>query len=148
MVLVLALAACGGDGVQPPPLNYRAVYADLAVRLCDQARCGPSHPAFALAAEPSQEARSGIRAALPDAVFIDATDGLIGPDDRVIDGGRILHFGSAKPHSGAGVFLIDAGWESSRAEFGGVIFVYQWDGTAWVNVEPSTVGITVTTAAP
>lgn len=97
---------------------------------------------------PTVDARSGVKAALPDAVFITTTDGLIGPDDRVIDGGRILHFGPLRAGPEDEVVLVDTYWESGRSDGKGETYVYEWDGTAWVNVEPSRVGVTVTTAVP
>ena len=84
----------------------------------------------------------------PDAVFITTTDGLIGPDDQVIEGGRILRLGPIRRPSDESVALIDTFWKSSRFEGTGETFAYRWDGDAWPNVAPETVGMTVTTAVP
>lgn len=73
---------------------------------------------------------------------------MVGPDDQVIEGGRILHIGPLRQQSDDRVVLVDTFWESSRFDGKGETYVYQWDDTAWTNVEPSSVGITVTTAVP
>lgn len=149
-VFLSGLASCGGrsSGSEAPAPDEAAIYSDLVVRLCDQARCGPSHPAFVLLEADTPQARAGVLDRFPDAVFIASTDGLVGPDDQVIEGGRILHLGPIRPQPDESLVLIDTFWESSRFEGKGERFVYRWDGDAWTNVEPSTVGITVTTAVP
>ena len=81
-------------------------------------------------------------------MFIASTDGLIGPDDQVIEGGRILRLGAPRLQASKEIVVIDTFWESSPFEGKGETYVYQWDGEAWLNVEPVTVGITVTTAVP
>ncbi|NNF87235.1 MAG: hypothetical protein HKM97_01780 [Acidimicrobiia bacterium] len=148
MMLVLAAGACGGADSEPAVVDEGAIYGDLVVRLCDQARCGPSHPAFVLLEADGPDARTGVLGALPDVVFISTTDGLIGPDDQVIEGGRILRLGPVRRQSDETVVLIDTYWESSWFDAKGETYAYQWTGTAWVNIDPSTVGITVTTAVP
>ncbi len=147
-VVGLGAAACEDQAIEVMADDEEAIYADVALRLCDQARCGPSHPAFVLLEVDIPPARAGVAAALPGAVFISTTDGLVGPDNQVIDGGRILHFGMVQPKPGEPIVLVDTFWESSRFEGKGETYVYSWDGDAWVNVEPSTVGVTVTTGVP
>jgi hypothetical protein len=149
-VFAIAVSGCGGDssGSAAPVVDEAAIYGDLVVRLCDQARCGPSHPAFVLLATDTAEARTGVLDRIPDAVFIASTDGLVGPDDQVIEGGRILRLGALRLQPSKEIVVIDTFWESSPFEGKGETYVYQWDGDAWANIEPSTVGITVTTAVP
>jgi hypothetical protein len=146
--LALGAGACGGEASDGDVGDESGIYADLVVRLCDQARCGPSHPAFVLLEDDTAQARAGIGEALPDAVFISTIEGLIGPKDQVIEGGRILHVGPLRQQADANIVLVDTFWESSRFEGKGETYVYQWDGGVWTNVEPSTVSITVTTAVP
>jgi hypothetical protein len=94
----------------------------------------------------SPDARAGVSRQFPDAVFIAATE--IGPDDQVIEGGRILRLGPIRRQSDESIVLIDTFWESSRFEGKGETYVYQWKGDRWVDVDPSTVRLTVTTAVP
>ncbi len=147
-IFAVVFSACGGEASGPVVVDESAIYADLAFRLCGQARCGPSHAALVLLEDDTPQARAGVAERLSDAVFISTTDGLVGPDDQVIDGGRILHVGPLRPLPDGRIVLVDTYWESSRFEGKGETYVYEWDGDAWVNVEPSTVGITVTTAVP
>ena len=149
-ILLVGLAGCGGDsgGSAPPEVDQAAIYGDLVARLCDQARCGPSHPAFVLLATDTAETRTGVLDRIPDAVFIASTDGLVGPDDQVIEGGRILRVGALRLQPSKEIVVIDTSWESSPFEGKGETYVYEWNGDAWANIEPSTVGITVTTAVP
>ena len=147
----LLVAACGSEAVQLLADDEAAIYGDVAARLCAQARCGPSHPAFVLLEVDTPQARTGVAAQLPDAVFIATTDGLVGPDDQVIEGGRIIYLGQIRPvpdRPGEPIVLIDTFWESSPFEGKGETYVYEWNGEAWLNVDPSTVGITVSTAVP
>jgi len=150
LVLLASVTGCGGDASESvaPAVDEAAIYGDLVVRLCDQARCGPSHPAFVLLAAETPEARAGVLSSLPEAVFIATTDGLIGPDDQVIEGGRILQVGPIRQQPEESIVLIDTFWESSPFDGKGETYIYQWDGVVWLNIEPSTVGITVTTAVP
>ncbi|MGI9649316.1 MAG: hypothetical protein ACR2OI_12430 [Acidimicrobiia bacterium] len=148
VTLVVGLSSCRSGEVDPPLIEEADIYADLATRLCAQARCGPSHPAFVLLEGPSDEGQAAVKHALPDALFISSTAALIGPDGRVIDGGRILHIGSVQPGPRDEVVLIDTYWESSRTEGKGETYVYEWNGDIWVFAEPSTVGVPVTTAVP
>lgn len=147
-VLTIAIGGCGGGASEPAVVDEAAIYGDLVVRLCDLARCGPSHPAFVLLEAGTPDARAGVLGEFPDAVFITTTDGLIGPDDQVIEGGRILRLGPIRRPSAESVALIDTFWESSRFEGKGETFAYRWDGDAWLYVAPETVGITVPTAVP
>lgn len=148
VVLLLGTAACRTGQADLPRVDQAAIYADLATRLCDRARCGPSHSAFALLESTTPEGRAGVKQALPDVVLITGTEGLIGPDDRVIDGGRILHLGAMRPGPRDTVVLVDGGWELSRSDARWETYVYEWNGEVWVNIEASTVGVTVTTAGP
>ena len=150
MILLLSLlaTACEGEASGPVVIDEAAIHGDLVRRLCDQARCGPSHPAFVLVEDDTATVRAAVTGAFPDAVFIASTDGLIGPNDQAIEGGRILHVGSLVQQADTSIVLVDTYWESSRFEGKGETYVYQWDDNARTNVEPSTVGITVTTAVP
>ena len=105
-------------------------------------------PAFVLLESPTPEGRAGVTRAFPAALFMTSAAALIGPDDRVIDGGRFLHLGPVRPRPADGVVLIDTYWWTSRFEGKGETYVYLWNGAAWVNVEASTVGVTVTTVVP
>jgi hypothetical protein len=149
--LAFGISACGSHAVQLLADDEAAIYGDVTARLCAQARCGPSHPAFVLLEVDTPEARTGVAAQFPDAVFIATTDGLVGPDDQVIEGGRIIHLGQIRPvpdRPGEPIVLVDTYWETSRFEGRGETYVYQVSGDAWLNVDPVTVGITVTTAVP
>ena len=146
--LVIAVGACGGAASEPGLLDEAAIYGDLVVRLCDQARCGPSHPAFVMLDVDTPDARAAVLSQFPDAVFIASTNGLIGPDDQVIEGGRIIKMGPLCQQADDRIVRVDTHWETSRFEGKGETYVYEWNDTAWANVEPSTVGITVTTAVP
>lgn len=148
LLAAFLFAACGGEASDSTVIDESAIYGNVVERLCDQARCGPSHPAFVLLEDDTATIRAAVTAALPDAVFISGTEGLIGPNDQVIEGGRILQVGPLRQQPDGNVVLVDTFWESSRFEGKGETYVYQWDGNAWTNVEPSTVGVTVTTAVP
>ncbi len=136
-VLVIGASACGGGN--PAVIDEAAIYADLVVRVCDRARCGPSHPAFVLLERDTPEARAGVITGVADALFISTSDGLVGADDRVIDGGRLLRLGPLRTQPDDRLVLVDAFWEASRFEGKGETHVYQWDGESWSHVEPSTV---------
>jgi len=150
VVLVLAASACGTTATAPTELreaDVATIYADVVVRVCSEARCGVGHPAFVIFSAGTPSARQAVVAAMPEAQFMSSNDGLIGPDGRVIDGGRIVSIEPPRMVR-AGIALVDTFWVSSQGEGKGETYVYGWDGNAWIHVDPSTVGITVTTAAP
>lgn len=151
LAILMVASACGTTESSTPSAlgepDVAEIYADVAVRVCAEARCGPGHAPFVVFPAQARWAGEAVLAALPEAQILSSAEGLVGPDGRVIDGGRIIRLESPQIVQ-PGVATIGTFWLSSSSEGKGETYVYEWNGTAWANVEPSTVGITVTTAVP
>jgi len=114
--------------------------------MCVEADCGAA-PVFVLLSSESPGVREEIGSRVPTVVFPGDDDELIGVDDRVVDGGRIVRVRRVDVTSDQ-LALVDISWEASRFEGRGTTLVYQHDGETWSRVDPETVGVTVTTSVP